>query len=82
MNTCQIDAIYDDNCIKYLILENQTYNSIDTLYAREFIELKNIIINSPYELLLKTPKLISKTNVDIQKGAKLTLVDEDGCYND
>ncbi len=50
-----------------------------TIYARDLIELDNVSVNSPFELILKASNVVINNDCKIYQGAKLSIINEDGC---
>lgn len=75
----EIDELYNEGCIREQVIENQTISSNLTLYARDQIELNNIVLNGPVELYLKSPSITINNNCVFNPGSSLRIVNEDGC---
>ena len=80
--TCsEIDSLYDQHCITDLLVQDQVFTTDTIFYARHQIELDNVSVNPPFELTLKTPEILVSNYCEVKKGAKMTVVNKDGCLN-
>ncbi len=74
-----IEAPVNGTCLITNILQNVIIDSDTTIYAFQQIKLDNVTVNNPYELILKSQETFILDNCDVEQGAKLTIIYEDGC---
>jgi len=75
----EIDSLFSEGCIKYKLVANQIFSKDTSLFASDLIELDNVSIIAPFELILKSPEVLIVNNCEVFQGAKLTVINEDGC---
>ena len=68
-----------DVCLDYNLVQNLSINADTTIYADSLIELDNVVVNPPYELILVAPEVCISMNCNVLDGAKLSVL-EGGCY--
>lgn len=81
LNCNEIDSLYTEGCTSYNLVQNQTINLDTTIYALDLIELNNVTVNSPFELILKSTEVLIENNCQVSQGAKLEVINEAGCFD-
>ncbi len=65
-------------CPAYQLLQNLVIDESATIYAGDLIELDNVVVNPPHELILIAPEVLVPIEFEIIQGAQLMTISE-GC---
>jgi hypothetical protein len=80
LNCSERESLYLEGCTSINIVQNQTINLDTVIHALDLIELYNVTVNSPYELILKAPEILIENNCQVNQGAKLEVINEESCF--
>lgn len=83
-NSCGISnfgqyLIYDNNCPNTVLYENATIPKNMIIYAKQYVELKNITIPFPYYLKVISPETLIHDDFMQNNATNFEVVNEDGC---
>lgn len=79
LNCSELSELYTETCLPYRLIENETFSTDTFIYASQLIDLRNITVLSPFEMILESPQVLIDKNCNVEKGGKLHVVNNDGC---